>query len=247
MTEARLVSPEQLRAASHLPRRHAELVSASISYAAACPAAPLLHAIRAPRANRRHGLWILKRVQDDGGEACVPGAVARRLPSPRRHAEPVSASISCAAACPAAPLLHAIRAPRVNRRHGLWILKQVQDDGGEACIPGAVARRLPSPRRHAEPVSASISSAAACPAAPLLHAIRVPRANRRHGLWILKQVQDDGGEACVPEQLRAASHPHIVMLNSFQHPYPVPLLVLSRRCSTLSAPRAPIGDMGYGS
>jgi hypothetical protein len=125
-------------------------------------------------------------------QPCVPGAVARRPTSPHRHAELVSASISSAAACPAAPLLHAIRAPRANRRHGLWILKQVQDDEGGACIPGAVARRLPSPRRHAELVSASISYAAACPAAPLLHAIRVPRANRRHGLWILKRVQDDG-------------------------------------------------------
>jgi hypothetical protein len=41
-----------------------------------------------------------------------------------------------------------------------------------------------------------------------------------------------------PEQLRAASHPHAVMLNLF---------VLPRRCSTQFAPRAPIGDMGYGS
>jgi hypothetical protein len=50
-----------------------------------------------------------------------------------------------------------------------------------------------------------------------------------------------------PEQLRAASHPHAVMLNLFQHPYPLPLLALPRRCSTLFASRAPIGDMGYGS
>jgi hypothetical protein len=93
-----------------------------------------------------------------------------------------------------------------------------------------------NPRRHPELVSGSISYAAAYLDATLLGSMRVSRTNQPHGLWILKQVQDDGGEACISGQLRAASHPHAVMLNLFQHPYPLPLLALPCRCSINSRP-----------